>query len=78
MHILETWKLQDIERKAEDALRRLHELDSLRSDVSRLEQANRELSSEADLAVSALNAMLDRVFDLETRVAGLEAHGGTE
>lgn len=40
------WRIADVERKAGRAESRLHELDSLRSDVARLERSNGELGSE--------------------------------
>jgi chaperonin cofactor prefoldin len=50
MHILEEWRLREIEQKAERATSRLYELDSIRSDVGSLERANGDLRSEnADL-----------------------------
>ena len=48
MHILQEWRINDIESKAERAASRLYELDTLRSDVANLERANGELRSEVD------------------------------
>lgn len=45
-NVQEEWRIQAVERKADEAVRRLHEIDSLRSSVDRLEYTNRELSSE--------------------------------
>ena len=42
------WRIQDIERTAKHAGERLHELDSLRSDVGSLEHTVRELRAEID------------------------------
>ena len=42
------WRIQDIERTAKRAEDRLHELDSLRSDVVSLEHTVRELRAEID------------------------------
>ena len=42
------WRLGDIERKADEAVRRLYEIDSIRSDVGSLERSMRELRSEID------------------------------
>jgi ubiquinone biosynthesis protein UbiJ len=64
-HILEEWRIQDVERKAENANRRLYELDSLRSDVDRLECANRELCSQVDGLRSALEACAQKLEELE-------------
>jgi polyhydroxyalkanoate synthesis regulator phasin len=59
MSILDDWKLRDIEKKADDALRRCDEMYSLRSDVDRLERANGELSSKID----ELRSQLERVCE---------------
>ena len=45
-HILEEWRIRDVEQKAERASSRLHELDSLRSDVGGLEHTLREIRAE--------------------------------
>ena len=42
------WRIQDIERTAKRAEDRLHELDTLRSDVDSLEHTVRELRTEID------------------------------
>lgn len=42
------WRINDIEQKAERACRSLHEVDSLRGDVARLEYAVRALRTESD------------------------------
>ena len=46
--IRDDWKINDIERKANEANSRLHELDSLRCNVDSLERENRSLSSAVD------------------------------
>jgi len=48
MHILEEWRLRDIEQKAERATSRLWELDTLKSDVGSLEHTLRETRSILD------------------------------
>ena len=48
MHILDEWRLRDIEQKAERATSRLWELDTLKSDVGSLEHTVRELRSILD------------------------------
>ena len=58
MHILEEWRIRDVEQKAERANGRLYELDSLRSDVASLERTIRELRSE-------INGLRDRCDRLE-------------
>jgi prefoldin subunit 5 len=64
-HILEEWRIQDVERKAENANRRLYELDSLRGDVDSLERANRELCSCIDGLRAAVEACVQRIEELE-------------
>ena len=46
--IRDEWKLNDIERKAQQALDKANEVDSLRSNVDSLERSNRELRTEVD------------------------------
>ena len=48
MHILEEWRLRDIEQKADRATSRLWELDALKSDVANLEHTLRETRSVLD------------------------------
>ena len=59
------WRIDDIQRKAERAESRLHEVDSLRVDVGRLERENRELSSCVDGLRATCQALLERVERLE-------------
>ena len=59
MSILDDWKLRDIEKKADDALRRCDEMHSLRSDISRLERTNGEFRTEID----GLRSQLERVCE---------------
>ena len=54
------WRLQDIERKSDEAVRRLHEIDSLRSDVGSVERTLRELRSEVDGLRHEFQAFQDR------------------
>ena len=46
MHILEEWRFRDVEQKADRAVSRLYELDSIRSDVGSMEHSMRQISSE--------------------------------
>jgi predicted RNase H-like nuclease (RuvC/YqgF family) len=64
MHILEEWRLNDIERKASEALRRCDELHETNRNVDRLERALREASSEID-------GLRSRVYSLEESVERL-------
>ena len=75
MHILEEWRIRDVEQKAERANQRLYELDSLRSDVGNLERANRELCTCIDGLRSALEAGITRIETLEEMVNVLSANG---
>lgn len=45
MHILEEWRLRDIETKADMAIGKLWEIDALRSDVASLEHSMWEISA---------------------------------
>lgn len=74
MHILEEWRMRDVEQKAERASSRLYELDSLRSDVGSLERADREICALIDGLRAALDATLDRVAQLERTVEELTAN----
>jgi polyhydroxyalkanoate synthesis regulator phasin len=40
------WRISDVEKRSREAMSRLHEVDSLRSHVDRLERAVRELRAE--------------------------------
>lgn len=55
--IRDGWRMQACERKAENADRRLHELDSLRSDVRRLESSNHELEHKVDRLSSSQSSL---------------------
>ncbi len=47
-NVIFDWKIQEIERTANECKGRLHELDSLRGDMGRLEQSLREARSEVE------------------------------
>lgn len=68
MSVLFDWRIQEIERNANEAHRRLCELDTLRSDVGRLECALREARTEADGLRDELRSTQDRLQQLEYRV----------
>jgi len=55
------WRLQDIERKADEALRIKYEVATLRSDVDRLEHSIEELRSENDGLRIELQAVQDQI-----------------
>ncbi len=74
MHILEEWRIRDVEQKAERANSRLWELDAIRSDVGSLERADREIISLVDGLRSVLDTALNRIEQLERTVEELTAN----
>jgi polyhydroxyalkanoate synthesis regulator phasin len=73
-HILEEWRIRDVEQKAERANSRLYELDSLRGDVGSLERADREICTLIDGLRAELQASQDRIAQLERAVEELTAN----
>lgn len=69
MSVLFEWRIQDIERKADEANRRLYEIDSLRSDVGRLERALGEVRAECDGLRNKLQDALRRIEQVESVIA---------
>lgn len=68
--IRDDWKLRDIERKADAAAARLHELDTLHSDVARLESALRESRAEVDglrARIEEVQTNLERLYEIMTQ-----------
>lgn len=61
------WRLRDLEDATKEATRRLHEIDSLRSDVGRLECALRDSRAEVDGLRAQLETMQDAVIQLQQR-----------
>ena len=59
------WRIDDIERRANEARGRLHEIDSLRSYVDRLERSLLEARSETD-------RLRSRWHELEARLVNVE------
>jgi predicted RNase H-like nuclease (RuvC/YqgF family) len=57
--IRDEWRINDIERKAQEASDKANEVYSLRSDVDRLECSNRDLSSALDGLRHELQALKD-------------------
>lgn len=55
--IRDEWRLNDIERKAQQAMDRANEVDSLRRDVDSLEHSCRELGSSVDALRYELQAL---------------------
>lgn len=62
--VLFNWKIDAIERKAEQAVSRLYEIDSLRSDVGRLEHSLRETRSDVDVLRAQLSSAQDSIIQL--------------
>lgn len=63
--IRDDWKIADIERKVDRAEQRLYEIDSLRSNVDRLEHSNRELGSQIDGLRSTVENCMQKIEELE-------------
>lgn len=74
MSVLFDWKIQDIERTANEAKNRLYELDSLRSDVGNLEHSLREARAVADGLRDELHTTQDRMTQLESQMQELLAN----
>lgn len=68
MSILDRWKIEDIERNANEAKRRLYELDSLDRRVDTLERSLRESRTEVSGLRDLLQAQEDRLTDLLNRL----------
>lgn len=62
------WRIRDIEQAANEAKRRLHELDTLRSDVDRMEHTLRETRTETAGLRDELQTCQDKLTQLETRL----------
>ncbi len=65
MHLLEEWRIRDVEQKAERAISRLYELDSLRGDVGGLERADREICALIDGLRHEVNTAIEKITQLE-------------
>ena len=65
------WRVLDIERQLSSAERKLYEIDSLRSDVVRLERAHGEIRAEVDGLRSQLASSTERIEQLERAVQEL-------
>lgn len=59
--IRDDWKLNAIEQKADEANRRLYELDTLRSNVDSLERSNRDISATCDGLRQELQDLQEKV-----------------
>jgi len=67
------WRIDAIEQKAQRACDSLWKLDSLRSDVDRVEHSVREICTCVDGLRSALEASLSRIEQLERTAEELRA-----
>jgi len=63
------WKLNDIERKASEALRRCDEMRTINSNVDSLERANREIRSDIDGLRAQLQAAQDSLIQLQQEIS---------
>lgn len=59
------WRINDIERGVNEAKRRLYEIDTLHSDVSRLEHSLREARTEIDGLRSEIQTIFERCQRIE-------------
>lgn len=59
------WRINDIERTANEAKNRLHELDSVRGDVARLECSLRDSRAEVDELRSELERLREEVREMK-------------
>jgi len=73
MHILEEWRFRDVEQKAERAVCRLYEIDTLRSDVGGLEHSMREVRSLVDGLRTELEAVQSEIGQLKAALEALVA-----
>ena len=62
------WRISDVERKADEANRRLYEIDTLRRDVDSLECSNRQLSTTCDELRSEVQGFEERIARLASQV----------
>lgn len=70
-HILEEWRVRDIEQKANRCEQRLYELDSLRRDVDSLEHSNREIRADIIRLCDTVETCLHQIAFLEGEVRRL-------
>jgi hypothetical protein len=71
--IRDDWKLNEIEHKANEAIGRLHEIDSLVRDVASLEYTVRELGSVVDGLRFQLEAAENKIQLLEELISAPDA-----
>ena len=70
--IRDVWKLEGIERKADEAHRRLYELDTLRSNVDSLERENREVSAAVNELRSDLETLREEMRQIREELTEQE------
>lgn len=70
--MLHEWRIQDIERKADKADRRLHELDSLQWEIDSLKNKEGQQNDCIDRLRSTLEICLSRIEQLEQIVIELD------
>lgn len=75
-HPLTEWRIADVERKAEQAISRLYEIDALRSNVDRLEHSLREASAEVNglrYQLETLQSVVTELIDFKIEMLSKEA-----
>lgn len=66
--IRDDWKIRDIERTANEAHRRLYELDSLNRKMDSLEHSNREISTEVNGLRSEIQTLQGEIVFLKEKL----------
>lgn len=69
--IREEWRIRDVEQKADRAVSKLYELDSLRSDMGSLERTAGQASPDINELRYALETAINRIERLESEVERL-------
>ena len=71
--IRDDWKLNEIERTANEAHRRLYEIDTLHSKVDSLERERRELSSEISGFRSEIQTLQNEQSEIKRLLEKMES-----
>lgn len=67
MHILEEWRIRDVEQKADRAVSQLYKFDSIYNDVASLERQIGALGACIDGLRATVEACLSRIEKLEQK-----------
>ena len=70
--IRDDWRIQAIERKADQAVERLYEIDNMRSSLDSLVYTVREISSDIARICSEYQTSQEKIDTLERRVEEME------